>query len=62
MPDPWMKPWTTPTLWSGAGRGSWLTEFERQQTELWIEITKQLAVYWTSVLMLPLTASRSGRR
>jgi hypothetical protein len=48
MPTPWTNPWSAANSW-WAGQG-WV-EFERQMTEMLIELAKQAVLVWMSAML-----------
>jgi hypothetical protein len=48
MKNPFLSMWLSQAnAWSGAMRGLWSAELQRQQTQMMNEMTKQVMRFWT---------------
>jgi len=62
MKNPFLSMWLSgANAWAGAARGFWAAEFQRQQTAMLNEMTKQMVRFWTGAWALP-PSPRSDRR
>jgi hypothetical protein len=65
MKNPFLSMWLSQAnAWSGAMRGLWAAELQRQQTQMMNEMTQQMLRFWTGGWMMPPTAAapRDRRR
>jgi len=62
MPVPQTKPWSEPNSLLGSGSGFWPTEFQREQAAMVISMTREVMLFWTKVMMLPLSTDWSRKR
>lgn len=62
MKNPWMSLWLSgANAWTGAMRGFWAAEMQRQQTAMLNEMTKQTVRFWTGAWMVPERRDPSAR-
>jgi hypothetical protein len=62
MPNPRTKPWSESNPLFGSGGGFWPTEFQREQAAMVISMTREVMLFWTKVMMLPLSTDWSRKR
>lgn len=64
MKNPWLSAWLSgANAWSGAGRGLWSAEMQRQQTAATQQMTKQMMEFWSPFVAPPaVTAAPKPRR
>jgi len=65
MKNPFLSMWLSQAnAWSGAMRGLWSAELQRQQTQMMNEMTKQVMRFWSGGWMKPPTTilSRDAQR
>ena len=52
MRNPFLSLWLSQmNAWSGAMRGFWSAELQRQQTQMFKEMTKQMTNFWSGGYM-----------
>ena len=60
MSNPFLSLWLSQAnAWSGAMRGFWTGELQRQQTQMLNQMTQQALRFWTGGWMIPPAAGRS---
>lgn len=64
MKNPFLSLWLSQAnAWSGAMRGMWAGELQRQQNQMMRQMVEQSVKFWSGAWMLPTaTPSRRDRR
>ena len=60
--NPFLSMWLSAANgWTGAGRGFWMAELQRQQALMMKEATAQMIRFWTGAWMLPLSGGQRAQ-
>lgn len=60
--NPFLSMWLSAANgWTGAGRGFWTAELQRQQALMIKEATAQMIRFWTGAWMLPLSGGQRSK-